>query len=106
MFFIIFLEKIILDTLEGHTLPLLTFAKWKKVKWYGHVVRHDGLPKIVLQGTVESKEDGVGKPNKLAWQDERVNSASFRCVEREDQSGQVGEIRAANTISSERFTYN
>ena len=32
---------------------LLTSAKRHKVRWYGHITRSSGLPKTVLQGTVQ-----------------------------------------------------
>ena len=32
---------------------LLTSVKRRKLKWYGHVTRSSGLPKTILQGTVQ-----------------------------------------------------
>ena len=32
---------------------LLATVKRRKLKWYGHVTRPDGLTKVILQGTVE-----------------------------------------------------
>ena len=41
----------------GHAIgpheDLLTSAKRRKLKWYGHVTRSSGLPKTILQGTVQ-----------------------------------------------------
>ena len=37
---------------------LLTIAKRRKLKWYGHVSRSSGLAKIILQGTVTEEEVG------------------------------------------------
>ena len=43
---------------------LLTMIKKKKMKWYGHVTRSDGLAKTVIQGTVQGKrktEEEMGR---------------------------------------------
>ena len=34
---------------------LLSTVNKRKLQWYGHVTRSDGLSKIILQGTVEGK---------------------------------------------------
>ena len=34
---------------------LLTTVKKRKMRWYGHVTRSNGLSKIILQGTVQGK---------------------------------------------------
>ena len=39
--------------LAGPQEPLLTIIKKKKLSWFGHVTRHNTLPKTVLQGTLE-----------------------------------------------------
>ena len=38
-----------------HYEDLLTTVKKKKLKWYGHVTRTNGLSKTILQGTVQGK---------------------------------------------------
>ena len=37
----------------GPYKDLLTTVKQRKLKWYGHVTRSQGLAKTILQGTVE-----------------------------------------------------
>ena len=37
------------------TGPLLSTVKWQKLTWFGHVIRHNGLCKTVMQGTVEGR---------------------------------------------------
>ena len=39
----------------GQHDDLLTTIKKRKMKWYGHVTRADGLAKTILQGTVQGK---------------------------------------------------
>ena len=39
--------------LAGPKKPLLTTVKRRKLMWFGHVTRHNTLPKTVLQGTLE-----------------------------------------------------
>lgn len=41
------------ELLAGPQEPLLATAKRRKLKWFGHVTRHNTLPKTVLQGTLE-----------------------------------------------------
>ena len=38
-----------------HYEDLLTTAKKRKLRWYGHLTRSDGLSKTILQGTVQGK---------------------------------------------------
>ena len=48
-------------TIVKHIGPyedLLATVKRRKLKWYGHVTRSDGLTKVILQGTVE---EGAGR---------------------------------------------
>ena len=45
----------------------LATAKHRKLKWYGHVTRSDGLTKVTLQGTIEGKR-GRGRLKKR-WTD-------------------------------------
>ena len=33
--------------------PLLATVKRRKLAWFGHITRHDSLPKTILQGTLE-----------------------------------------------------
>ena len=46
---------------------LLATVKRRKLKWYGHVTRSDGLTKVILQGTVEGSRRR-GRPEK-SWID-------------------------------------
>ena len=39
----------------NHYEDLLTIVKKRKLRWYGHVIRSNGLSKTVLQGTVQGK---------------------------------------------------
>ena len=39
----------------SHYEDLLTTAKKRKLRWYGHVTRSEGLAKTILQGTVQGK---------------------------------------------------
>ena len=39
--------------LAGPQEPLLATVKRRKLSWFGHVTRHNNLPKTVLQGTLE-----------------------------------------------------
>ena len=46
------------QTITQHIGPhddLLTIVKKRKLKWYGHITRSNGLAKVILQGTVEGK---------------------------------------------------
>ena len=45
--------------------PLLNTVKTRKLKWFGHTVRHDSLAKTILQGSVEGGRKR-GRPKK-AW---------------------------------------
>ena len=56
-----------LTILAGHQEFLLSTVKRRKLSWFCHVCRHDMLPNIMLQGTV----DGSGRrrmPHK-SWRD-------------------------------------
>ena len=44
---------------------LMSTARLRKLSWFGHVCRHDTLPKIILQGTVDGCRRG-GRPRK-SW---------------------------------------
>ena len=50
-----------------HYEDLLTTAKKRKLRWYGHVTRSDGLSKTILQGTVQGKRRRGGQRKK--WVD-------------------------------------
>ena len=52
-------EKMI--NLIGKYEPLLSTIKRRKLKYYGHICRHDGLAKTILQGKVEGKRK-KGRP--------------------------------------------
>ena len=39
--------------LDGPQEPLLAIIKRRKLQWFGHVTRHNTLPKTILQGTLE-----------------------------------------------------
>jgi len=39
----------------NHYEDLLTIVKKRKLRWYGHVIRSNGLSKTILQGTVQGK---------------------------------------------------
>ena len=41
------------NILAGRHKLLLSTVKRRKLSWFGHVGRHDMLPKIILQGTVD-----------------------------------------------------
>ena len=47
--------------------PLLSTIKRRKMKWFGHVTRHNSLSKTILQGTVEGRRKR-GRQRKL-WSD-------------------------------------
>jgi hypothetical protein len=53
--------------LAGPQELLLSTVKRRKLSWFGHVCRHDALPKIILQGTVDGKRRR-GRPRK-SWRD-------------------------------------
>ena len=42
-------------SLAGPQEPLLATVKRRKLAWFGHVTRHNSLPKTVLQGTLEGR---------------------------------------------------
>ena len=51
-------EKII--NLIGKYEPLLSTIKRRKLKYYSHICRHNGLAKTILQGKVEGKRKNAG----------------------------------------------
>ena len=51
----------------GNQEPLLSTVKSRKMKWFGHTVRHTSLAKTILQGTVTGSRKR-GRPKK-AWID-------------------------------------
>ena len=58
------------STIKHHFGPheaLLTTVKNRKLKWFGHVTRSCGLPKTILQGTVEGKRKRGGQRKR--WTD-------------------------------------
>ena len=42
-----------INILTGRQYFLLAAVKRRKLSWFGHVYRHDKLPKVIRQGTVE-----------------------------------------------------
>ena len=42
-----------ITSLAGPQEPLLATVKKRKLSWFGHVTRHNSLPKTILQGTLE-----------------------------------------------------
>ena len=42
-----------IENLAGPQEPLLATIKRRKLSWFGHVNRHNNLPKTIMQGTVE-----------------------------------------------------
>ena len=51
----------------GAQEPLMSLVKKKKLKWFGHVTRHDSISRDILQGTVEGRRPR-GKSRKC-WMD-------------------------------------
>lgn len=41
------------NRLAGQQAPLLSLVKGRKLSWFGHITRHNALPKTILQGTLE-----------------------------------------------------
>ena len=60
------LHQMISDRM-GHRQSLMTTIKKRKLKWYGHVTRSNGLCKTILQGSVPGKRN-KGRPSKT-WAD-------------------------------------
>ena len=42
-----------IKSIAGHQETIITTIKRRKMAWFGHILRHDTLTKIILQGTVE-----------------------------------------------------
>ena len=61
-------ERII--ELLGKYEPLLQTIRRRKLKWFGHVSRHDGLCNTIMQGAVEGIRK-QGRP-KMNWMDNIV----------------------------------
>ena len=59
-------RKTIVKHIGGPYEDLAT-VKRRKLKWYGHVTRSDGLSKVILQGTVKGSRRR-GRPKK-SWSD-------------------------------------
>ena len=66
-----------IEDLVGAQEPLLGTIKRRKLAWFGHVTRHDGLCKTVLQGTVEGAR-GKGRPRK-SWTDNIKKWTAMKC---------------------------
>ena len=52
----VFVRNIMID-LIGNYEPLLQTIKLRKLKWFGHISRHDHLCKIIMQGAVEGSRN-------------------------------------------------
>ena len=68
---------------------LLTTVKKRKLKWYGHVTRSNGLAKTILQGTVQGgRRRGRQKKrweNDISeWTDLKLSDALRRSENREE----------------------
>ena len=77
------------STLAGPQEPLLSTVKRRKLSWFGHITRHNTLPKTVLQGTLEGGRRR-GRQTKC-WMDNikdwtRLDSPSL-IREAEDRAG-------------------
>ena len=59
--------KNMVESFVGPQEPLLATVKYRKLKWFAHVTRHDSLCKTILQGTVEGGRRR-GRPRK-SWTD-------------------------------------
>ena len=59
--------KNMVESFVGPQEPLLATVKYRKMKWFAHVTRHDSLCKTILQGTVEGGRRR-GRPRK-SWTD-------------------------------------
>ena len=55
------------NILAGRQELLLVTVMRRKLSWFGHVCRHDTLPEIMLQGTVDGWRRR-GRPRK-SWKD-------------------------------------
>ena len=58
----------IYNELKIHSGELLNFVKKQKLKYFGHVSRHDSLEKLILQGRVEGSRSR-GRPRRK-WTDD------------------------------------
>ena len=74
--------------LIGKYEPLLSIIKRRKLKYYGHIYRHDGLAKTILQGKVEGKIE-KGRPrnnwmhNISKWTDRSTSELTRMTEDRE-----------------------
>ena len=76
---------------------LLTSAKRRKLKWYGHVTRSFGLAKTILQGTVQGGrrrdrqrkrwEDNINDGNTTSKNGLALNGISYNGKPRTTRSG-------------------
>ena len=76
--------------LAGPQELLLSTVKRRKLSWFGHVCRHDTLPKIILQGSVDGKRRR-GRPRK-SWKDniKEWKGQSMRCGGQASMGGRHG----------------
>ena len=64
---------------------LLATVKWRKLKWYGHVTRSDGLTKVMLAGTVEGRRRRGQAEKRWADKIAEWTGISFAGLERTDE---------------------
>ena len=55
-----------IEAWAGPQEHLLSTVKRRKLLWFGHVTRHDGLSKTILQGTIEGQRKR-GRQKKCGW---------------------------------------
>ena len=60
--------KGVMISLIGTYEPIVQSIRRRKLKWYGHTIRHDNLSKTILQGMVEGNRK-CGRP-KRKWIDD------------------------------------
>ena len=58
------------SVLPGPQELLLSTVERRKLSWFGHVCRHDTLPKVILQGSVDGRRRR-SRPRK-SWKDSIV----------------------------------
>ena len=56
-----------IEARAGPQEPLLSSVRRRKLLWFGHVTRHDGVSKVILQGTIEGQRKR-GRQRKM-WLD-------------------------------------
>ena len=79
----------ILNELHLPTNWLYTFVRRQKLKYFGHVIRHDGLGKTMVRGMVAGKRSR-GKPRQI-W--EKIITDTF------------GTMAAASRVAEDRHPF-